>query len=70
MIIGTSALEQLVSRAVVGRKTVDEVSQDAFSAVAAAGLNSGTHRSLRKPAIRHRRTASRTTAVTTNPSHG
>ncbi|GAO96356.1 hypothetical protein PSA5_26580 [Pseudomonas syringae pv. actinidiae] len=42
MIIGTSALEQLVSRAVVGRKTVDEVSQDAFSAVAAAGLNSGT----------------------------
>ncbi|RMR52070.1 hypothetical protein ALP85_01184 [Pseudomonas syringae pv. syringae] len=29
MIIGTSALEQLVSRAVVGRKTVDEVSQDA-----------------------------------------
>ncbi|RML55750.1 hypothetical protein APX70_07307, partial [Pseudomonas syringae pv. maculicola] len=35
MIIGTSALEQLVSRAVVGHKTVDEVSQDAFSAVAA-----------------------------------
>lgn len=42
MIIGTSALEQLVSQAVVGHKTVDEVSQDAFSAVAAAGLNSGT----------------------------
>ncbi|KPB77370.1 hypothetical protein ACKUFS_09675 [Pseudomonas cannabina] len=42
MIIGTNALEQLVSRAVGGRKTVDEVSQDAFSAVAAAGLTSGT----------------------------
>ena len=42
MIIGTSALEQLVSRAVVGRKTVDEVSQDAFSSVAAAGLTSGS----------------------------
>ncbi|KPW40193.1 hypothetical protein ALP45_00786 [Pseudomonas coronafaciens pv. atropurpurea] len=41
MIIGTSALEQLVSRAVVGRKTVGEVSQDAFSAVASAGLSSG-----------------------------
>ncbi|RMM94075.1 hypothetical protein [Pseudomonas savastanoi] len=42
MIIGTSALEQLVSRAVVGRKTVDEVSQDAVSSVAAAGLTSGS----------------------------
>jgi len=40
MIIGNSALEQLVSRA-VGRKTVDEVSQDAFSSVAAAGLLQG-----------------------------
>ncbi|QHF03600.1 MULTISPECIES: hypothetical protein [Pseudomonas syringae group] len=40
MIIGTGALEQLVSRA-VGRKSVDEVSQDTFGAVSAAGLVNG-----------------------------
>ncbi|WP_122550101.1 hypothetical protein [Pseudomonas viridiflava] len=43
MIIGNSGLEQLVSHAVgaIGRKTLGEVSQDTFGAVAAAGLGNG-----------------------------
>ncbi|MBA1232252.1 hypothetical protein G7013_21625 [Pseudomonas viridiflava] len=43
MIIGNSGLEQLVSHAVgaIGRKTLTEVSQDTFGAVAAAGLTNG-----------------------------
>lgn len=43
MIIGNSGLEQLVSHAVgaIGRKTLGEVSQDMFGAVAAAGLGNG-----------------------------
>ncbi|WP_122509130.1 hypothetical protein [Pseudomonas viridiflava] len=43
MIIGNSGLEQLVSHAVgaIGRKTLGEVSQDSFGAMAAAGLGNG-----------------------------
>ncbi|CAM3082469.1 hypothetical protein BZK31_00760 [Pseudomonas floridensis] len=43
MIIGNIGLEQLVSRAVgaVGRKSLGDVSQDSFGAMAAAGLGNG-----------------------------